>query len=606
MFGTAKSKRYVFRCLSLAAAVIALWLGPATGAHAEDPITYTVKVRGIKDADLRKSVVEASGLTAKSLRQVLSLRALRRRVENSIERVSALLRARGYYAAGQEFTVAEKGKDAADVTLRIDLGALYKIGTYSLILTEPRADNRKIAVPLKQLGFKPGDAARSDVVAGSDAKLLAWLARTSYPLARIVKRRNVVDHKARTLSVQVTLDSGPFVRFGDTRIEGLRDVDAVVVRRRAVWSRGAPYNADKLEATRKKLRETGLFASIIVRHGENADATGHLPIIVKVTERKHRSIGAGASYSSTEGALGKLFWEHRNLFGGGEQLRARIEGGEIRQGLFGDFRIPDFGAREQDLVLDARLARESPEGFTSREIAAVARLERRIFRTYKVSAGVGLDRSDVEDGETNENFTFLTLPLTLRRDSTKDLLDPHFGGRDTLTLTPNFGIIGTDTNFLAAQAFDTVYLPVIRDGVLTLAGWARIGTIIGADTPDVPANKRLYSGGSGSVRGYALNSIGPLDADNDPVGGRSATAFGVELRWRVAGPFGMVVFTEAGGVYDDSMPEWGDDLFWGAGLGLRYYVPRIGPIRLDVAVPLNRRNSVDDAFQILVSLGQAF
>ena len=43
----------------------------------------------------------------------------------------------------------------------------------------------------------------------------------------------------------------------------------------------------------------------------------------------------------------------------------------------------------------------------------------------------------------------------------------------------------------------------------------------------------------------------------------------------------------------------------GAGLGARY-LTKIGPLRLDIAVPLNRRNAVDDAFQFLISLGQAF
>jgi translocation and assembly module TamA len=140
---------------------------------------------------------------------------------------------------------------------------------------------------------------------------------------------------------------------------------------------------------------------------------------------------------------------------------------------------------------------------------------------------------------------------------------------------------------------------------LILAGWGRIGTIFGDSTLDIPANKRLYSGGAGSVRGYALNSIGPLDFQDDPIGGRSSTEFGIELRWRAIGPFGFVAFTEAGGVYDDPLPEWGKRLQWGAGLGVRY-LTKIGPLRLDVAVPLNRRNSVDDSFQILVSLGQAF
>lgn len=576
---------------------------PASGA---DGISYDVKIEGINESALSKAALDASGLAEENQRPVLTMRALNRRVEESLTRIRALLRSRGYYAATQDFAVKEAGDGKAEVVIRVELGPVYRIGTFDLKVEGAGADTHVPDVPFKELGLKPGDPARAEVVAEAGAKLLAALARRAYPLARITDRRNIVDHAAKTLSVELRVAPGPYSLTGPIRIEGLTDVDARAVRRRISWEVGTPFNADRLETVRKKLRETGLFTSVIVRHADQLDARGRLPVIVEVKERKHRSIGAGASYSSTEGPLGKVFWEHRNLLGGGEHLRFRVEGGEIRQGVFGDFRIPDFGTTDQDLVFDARVARESPDGFTSREIAAVARLERRLWEHYKVSGGIGLDRSIVDDQEADGNFTFLTFPFSLRRDTTEDLLDPHQGGRDTLSLTPNFGIIGTKADFLRAELFDTVYVPVIPDKVLTLAGWARVGTIVGADFSDIPANKRLYSGGSGSVRGYALNSIGPLDADNDPVGGRSVTALGIELRWRVAGPFGVAAFWEAGGVYEDPMPEWGDDLQTGAGLGLRYYIPRIGPVRLDVAVPLNRRNSVDDAFQILVSLGQAF
>jgi translocation and assembly module TamA len=32
----------------------------------------------------------------------------------------------------------------------------------------------------------------------------------------------------------------------------------------------------------------------------------------------------------------------------------------------------------------------------------------------------------------------------------------------------------------------------------------------------------------------------------------------------------------------------------------------VGPLRLDVAFPINRREGIDDSFQIYISLGQAF
>ena len=115
----------------------------------------------------------------------------------------------------------------------------------------------------------------------------------------------------------------------------------------------------------------------------------------------------------------------------------------------------------------------------------------------------------------------------------------------------------------------------------------------------------LYAGGAGSVRGYEFQTVGPLDDSNDPLGGRSLLTFGGELRWRITETIGLVPFVDAGNVYDSIYPDLSEDFFWGAGLGLRYYTD-FGPLRADFAVPLDRRDNVDDAFQFYISLGQAF
>jgi len=119
----------------------------------------------------------------------------------------------------------------------------------------------------------------------------------------------------------------------------------------------------------------------------------------------------------------------------------------------------------------------------------------------------------------------------------------------------------------------------------------------------VPPTKRLYSGGGGSVRGYAQDYIGPLDHGN-PRGGRSVLEAGVELRARLFGDIGGAIFTEAGSVSTETYPDFEDGIQTAAGLGLRYYSPA-GPIRVDVAFPINPR-SQDDAFQVYFSIGQAF
>ena len=140
--------------------------------------------------------------------------------------------------------------------------------------------------------------------------------------------------------------------------------------------------------------------------------------------------------------------------------------------------------------------------------------------------------------------------------------------------------------------------------MLGLAGWGRIGSIFGDQSADIPATKRLYGGGGGSVRAFGYQMLGPLDASGDPLGGRSQLELGLELRGRITEKIGGVVFVEGGNVYEDPVPDLGEEFLWGAGVGLRYFTD-LGPIRVDVALPVNPREE-DDDFQVYVSLGQAF
>ena len=140
---------------------------------------------------------------------------------------------------------------------------------------------------------------------------------------------------------------------------------------------------------------------------------------------------------------------------------------------------------------------------------------------------------------------------------------------------------------------------------VVLAGRAMIGSIVGGDsTEELPATKRLYGGGAGSVRAYGYQKLGPIGANGKPTGGRSQLELGSELRWRMFGDFGGAVFVEGGNVYDDEVPNLNEPIRWGAGLGLRYFTD-FGPVRLDIAFPINRRRN-DDTLQFYIGLGQAF
>ena len=169
--------------------------------------------------------------------------------------------------------------------------------------------------------------------------------------------------------------------------------------------------------------------------------------------------------------------------------------------------------------------------------------------------------------------------------------------------------VQTDANaavtFLESQISGSTYLSLDDENRYILAFRARLAQVAGEPTGTLPANHRLYAGGAGSIRGFEFQKAGPLDANNDPLGGRSLVTFGAEFRWRITDTIGIVPFIDGGNVYDSTVPNTSEKLFWGAGLGFRYYTD-FGPLRADFAVPLNPRKNIDDPYQFYISLGQAF
>ncbi len=100
-------------------------------------------------------------------------------------------------------------------------------------------------------------------------------------------------------------------------------------------------------------------------------------------------------------------------------------------------------------------------------------------------------------------------------------------------------------------------------------------------------------------------TVSPLGKKHKPIGGKSIGVLSLEARARVTETIGVVGFYEVGNVFENSRPHRSDRLLQSVGLGLRYHTP-IGPIRFDLALPLNRRRKVDGPYQAYISIGQSF
>ena len=226
------SPRRMLLCLVAVFLAVLAGIAPAAGQVRH----YTVSISGIGDKALVEAVRNVSQLDEHKDQAALSLRALRLRTDAALERVETLLRSRGYYGSTITYDILRPDSSDREIALKIDTGPPYMLAAYDIVSTTPGEPRNPIDVPYETLGIDTSVAVQADQIIAADSRLLASLARQTYPLARILERKTTVDHASRSVRVSVSLDMGAAARFGATSLDGLSSVEPVVLER-AVFQR---------------------------------------------------------------------------------------------------------------------------------------------------------------------------------------------------------------------------------------------------------------------------------------------------------------------------------------------------------------------------------
>lgn len=572
------------------------WILPC--AHSEEPLSsYDVRIEGLSSQDLLDPLTHLSNSIALKDKPPASLSLLRKRMDEDVSLFTQWLRAQGYFGSRVEATIDEASTPLT-VTFKMDTGPAFVLRSVQVRVLGG------IDAETPGIGLKAGEPFSAAALTLGQEKLAHHFATRGYPFAKVTDRRIVVDHADHSVAVTFFVNPGPLAQFGPTRISGLVSVEEKTVLTTLPWKEGEDFNAELLDAGQKKLTSLGLFSLIRILPAQDLDENGRLPVSVILTERKHRSVEAGLSYKTDEGPGVKGSWVNRNLFGGGEQLSFSAIYSDYVFSAEGGYLEPFFLRKDQFLRLSSRLADDQPDAYTSRNLKSYSVVERNVTEALRLGGGLGFKVSKVTQlGETNR-YSFLSLPLTMEYNGSDDPLDPTRGSRLGLKVEPYWDPFKGNPGFAKGYGRYRHYLQILEHPGLVLAGGIGAGSILGADTAALPADERFYAGGGGSIRGYAYQSVAPLK-DGTPVGGNYLVELSFEVRLKITDRFGVVGFLDGGNAFASPSPDFSQGLLWGTGVGFRYYTP-IGPFRLDVGFPLDRRPEVDDRFQIYVSLGQAF
>ncbi len=545
-----------------------------------------------KNTELRNELIENLNLQRKALE--LSQREISKDTKIKQEKIiiEDSLKANGYY----DFKIKGELKDNK-IYYHVDAGEVYKIAKVDLV------SNLDGLPTIKELGLSVGNKFKAQDVLDSIKKLDNIIEENKCLWKINVSYEALVIHRNQKAELVLKVENSEEVKFGEVSFTGLKTIKEKYLDRKITFKNNECFKRKKIEQTKLNLFETGLISTVDIKLTKD---NGLVNVIFNVTEKKNKTIETGIGLKSDEGGIFSVGWEHRNLFGSAEKLKIGSRVSNFEQNIEASYNIPNFYRANQNLIIDAELAKEDLDSYDSRSLTLSAKVEREISKQLTVNSGTQFKYSRVDDSGSTDTYGLISLPNELNYDTRNDILNPIKGYSLTLALSPYFDLFDKSTSFFKTQLGAKYYYKIYKSDLSPIiAGKFSTGSIWGQKTLDIPADERFYSGGSGSVRGYEYQKLGELDANADPIGGRSYIDLSLETRLKFTENWGGVVFLDGGNSFDSNVADFSKDLRFAYGFGARYYTS-FAPIRFDIAFPMNKRDGIDSSYQFYISIGQAF
>jgi outer membrane protein assembly factor BamA len=416
----------------------------------------------------------------------------------------------------------------------------------------------------------------------------------------------------RALECSIRENSQAFL--GSVNVSGLTTVRRKVVTRELLIQPGDSLNMELLRQSITNIYGLGLFQDVRFNYIPHEDDSSIVDLSIALSESEYRRVDLGTGYVSPSAVFGSATWLHPNIMGNNQRL------------TIGIYMLEYIGSREGRQI-EPEIVYEEPWLFSSRwkwqlklgylylftpgvrqrSYSLTSTFARDLTEHLKFAAGYSLEYEKYNEWEdsTFTSFDWRTtssITTTLIHDTRSPLLDPVRGHWMMGEAKLSGGFLGGN-DYYRLRSDARLFLPLSGDFVL--AGRIRGGGAFpyGNDIA-VPPDDRFYLGGGTTVRGYPFNSLGPEDNEGNPVGGRVEVLGNFEVRVRVVGNFGIVLFTDAGGVwrYLDEISL--DTAGFGTGIGLRYHT-MFGPLRLDYGFAPTWRNSLERG-RIYIGIGHVF
>jgi outer membrane protein insertion porin family len=526
-------------------------------------------------------------------------------LDEDIRRSLLFLARRGYpHAQVTPRFVPDAKKEQVELILHVERGPAVRIASVALTGFPPDLEEEA----RRTLKVTVNSAIEDAEVEQSKTALVLLLTGKGYARATIASTVTWMD--STHVALRFDAQPGEMYYFGDVIAIGSSEDVISLIQKVVTVRRGKRYNPKTLGDSEEKLRILDLFRRIRIDVKEAARDT--LDCIIDVDMKASRRWEIAVRYWTDERIDGSVSWKHRNLFKRGRGGSVLASASFIQQKLEFSAWWPALLMAPSRGTVSLSIENETEESYDllsyggsiglNYDFSLLTRL-----RVSLVFSNIDITEKTPEaDVLESQDGTLNSIQFRWERNASNHPIVPTQGTHTYAEMewAPDTPL--NDYRFVSVSPTGIIYIPITQSHRWVLAsrltaGLAEpLGNLI-----DLLPNKRFYSGGSTSMRGFKRRKLGPLDSNDAPLGGEAKLEASAELRFPFFWKFMGALFVDAGQVWSKFDNIKIDHLEVAPGFGLWIITP-IGPLRFDQAFRLTDYDKTQPQRVFHFSIGPAF
>lgn len=498
-----------------------------------------------------------------------------------------------------EAEAIEQQKRRMVITIPVEEGQRWKLGDITIEGNAQFSDE----LLLGQFEKPNGGWLRSTVVDKGIEAVGEVYRNTGFLFASVDSE--LIERDGDVADLVVKVDEGDQYRVGRIEFEGNLKTKDKVIRRELGVQEGRILSQGALRNSILRVRQLEFFKinedEPVAFDFDSEKKTVDLRI--KGEEGSRTELMFGGGYSEIDGFFGQIQFRTRNFLGRGETVGVSVQSGRQQDVFDISYSVPWFLDRPQNLgfqVFDRKLDYQLLDGqeFFQDTRGGTLTYGRRLSLFTTLSASVS--RYDAVDRRSQfdtlgtlvtQEFSrdVSTLRLVYGFDKRDSALTPTQGMRYSVSTDYSGGPLGGNTDFVRPRAEFSLFKPVSRGRITTVAAVnLEVGFIEPFGDNELFFNDRFYLGGESTVRGHRFRSIWVREKDGTtrideqgfPIGGDSFVQTNFEYQLLLGGPFRLLGFFDAANVFARDQEISLEDLRKTAGVELRVNIPAFGaPLR---------------------------